>query len=172
MPSLFYPAVALVLKHEGGLEDNLNDDNGITNFGISLIFYKALKPDATALDIKNMTIEKARQIYEDCFWSPNKYAEINYQRLANRMLDLSVNMGAKKANSLLQQAINSINAKTLAVDGVIGEHTISCTNAQNPQKLYAALIDMAELEYKEIAQFSDNAQWLQGWLTRLHDTDC
>lgn len=89
----FEIAVNLVLKHEGGYTAGLpNDPGGETNFGITKKFYPAL-------DIKNLTVQQAKDIYFKDYWKPFMEQEID-QRLANCALDCAVNQGPGTAYRL------------------------------------------------------------------------
>jgi len=61
MKENFNLAVDFVLKHEGGYSNDPNDPGGETNFGIS----KRYHPD---VDVKNLTVEGAEQIYKAQYW--------------------------------------------------------------------------------------------------------
>jgi lysozyme family protein len=86
-------AIALVLKHEGGLSEDPADPGGLTNFGISQRAYPHL-------DIKALTKEEAAAIYRQDYWTP-KMAALDDQRLANCVLDCAVNQGPEVARSFL-----------------------------------------------------------------------
>ena len=71
--SHFDTAIKKVLKHEGGYVDHKNDPGGATKYGISLRFIKQSNTDLDldndgdidADDIKEMTEDKAKEIYKD-----------------------------------------------------------------------------------------------------------
>lgn len=170
--SLFEPAVDLVLRHEGGLEQDYNYDSGLcTKYGISLIFLrKNIKANATDADVKTLNMATAKEIYRQYFWNKYRFQDIESQKMANRLFDLSVNCGPKEAFMLIQRAANSCG-HDLTVDGILGARSIAAIN--NPDinnSLYTALINHAEEYYKKIANISHNNKFLAGWLARLHDT--
>lgn len=105
----FQIAVALVLKHEGGLVDDPNDPGGLTNFGIALNRH----PELTADDIRNMTKERAAEIYQQQYWSAAMEQEPD-QRMGNAMLDTAVNQGPAIAASFYQHFGHDIKAYQLA----------------------------------------------------------
>lgn len=165
----FDPAVAIVLKNEGGLVHDKADSGGFTNHGISLRFYRSkIKVDATSDDIEHLKIDDAVNIYQEYFWNRNRYAELNSQELANKMLDLSVNIGAPMANKCLQLAINQLDPhEDLVLDGQMGLKTIDCANAAHEPALFNFLILAASRYYHKIAEHGDNIKFLNGWLRRL-----
>lgn len=71
MKENFALAVGFVLKHEGGYTNDPNDPGGETNFGIS----KRYHPEE---DIKNMTIDRAAQIYKTQYWDVNNLESIPF----------------------------------------------------------------------------------------------
>lgn len=95
------PAIALVLKHEGGYIDDPADPGGETKYGISKRSY----PD---LDIKNLTPEEATAIYQRDFWTATMAAQSD-QRLANCMLDSRVNQGPAGEGGCYKPGISLID---------------------------------------------------------------
>lgn len=59
----FTRSIAFVLSVEGGLVNNPADPGGLTKYGISQRSY----PD---LDIRNLSIEDAKEIYFRDYWTP------------------------------------------------------------------------------------------------------
>ncbi len=167
--SNFQIAVTDVLRHEGGLENDKEDSGDITNFGVSLVFYKHhVKIDAAPDDIRNLKISDAEDIYKKFFWDRNRYDEINSQTLASKMLDLSVNIGSPTANGLLQKAVNAISPNEhLVVDGGIGIKTLEAINKIPENIIYNMLIAHAAKYYLDISQYNNNKIYIQGWITRL-----
>lgn len=164
----FEPALQLVLQHEGGLEINASDSAGITNYGISLRFFKKrVKPDATEQDIRNLTVNDAAQLFERFFWDRQPFSDINSQKIANRVFDLHVNSG--QGVSLLQKAVNACTGLHLVVDDMLGMKTIDATNALPEEDLYSHLIEQAQAYYASIvANNPKDAVFLKGWLARLN----
>lgn len=89
---------------------------GETRFGISKRSY----PD---VDIKNLTLDKAIEIYRKDYWVPSK-AERLPEDIREDYFDAVVNHGQGNAVKILQRAVNSTGSPKLAVDGRIGRNTI------------------------------------------------
>lgn len=88
----FEIAIALVLRHEGGYTAGLpNDPGGETNYGISKRAYPQL-------DIKNLTVAGAKEIYRRDYWH---FDAVEAQDLANCALDCAVNQGPSVARQFL-----------------------------------------------------------------------
>ncbi len=165
----FEDALSMVLRHEGGLSMDAQDEGGITNMGISLRFYKKrVKVDADESNIRNLNIAEVSDIYKKFFWDPNRYDEIDNQNLANRMMDLAVNTGSLNANSFLQHAVNLIApGSALQIDGKIGLKTLAAANNSDQLLLYIHLLIQAAQYYKLIAKNDQNHKFLSGWRNRL-----
>lgn len=103
----FNQAVQLVLRHEGGYTSGLpNDPGGETNFGISRRAYPQL-------DIKNLTVDGAVEIYQKDYWRPYMEQEPN-QVVANCALDCAVNQGPGVAHDLYLHFGHSLKELQLA----------------------------------------------------------
>jgi lysozyme family protein len=168
----FDPAIKMVLSHEGGYNDSTNDPGGATAFGISLRFYQQnISGKATAETIKNLSVHDANDIYYNYFWIPNRYAQIDSQKIADRIFDLAVNLGSYIANELMQDAINILNPENaIVVDGIMGQHTIDAINSLPETSLYNQLIINATDYYKNIVKHNPHLEsFLNGWLHRLQN---
>lgn len=165
----FENAINIVLENEGGLVNNPSDPGGITNFGISLEFYKTIKVGAAPEDIIGLTQAMAMQIYRSCFWDKNKYNLIADQFIATKVFDLSVNMGAKNANLCLQRAAKAAQMRPIVEDGVIGTQSLYAINSSPPTCVYAALKSEAAGYYRNLAHANPKLEiFLKGWLNRAY----
>lgn len=177
----FEKAIPLILKHEGGLTDHKSDPGGITNFGISLRFLKDFPElgdidgdgDVDAEDIRNLTVTEAMEIYNKVWWVTYKYGRIVDQTIATKVLDFAVNMGAKRAHILLQQALNKAFGLRLTADGVLGPATFSVINAiddgADEQRLLTAYCDEAWGFYQRlIAKRPELGVFKNGWRNRAY----
>ena len=111
----FKEIIEKVLGHEGGYVNDPKDLGGETKYGITKRFY----PD---VDIKNLTIEQATEIYKKDYWDKNKVESLP-QNLWHIYFDMCVNMGKRTAVKVLQRA--AVNrGRNIEVDGGLGPATI------------------------------------------------
>ena len=153
----FYPALQIVLRHEGGLGNVSGDRGGLTKYGISHAAYPHL-------DIPHLTISQATEIYHDDYWTKYHIGDITDQGVANFIFDMLVNMGPYHDFQIVQRACNECGEDVM-VDGHVGPKTIAAINAADPCKLKQALAGEAEKFYKELNQ----PKFLTGWLARVAD---
>lgn len=106
----FDTAFEIVIGHEGGLVDNPADPGGLTKFGISQRAYPGE-------DIRNLTLERAKDLYRSDYWTPIKGDQLP-QALALCLFDMAVNAGVSQAVRTLQKAID------VPVDGILGPGTL------------------------------------------------
>lgn len=119
--------IAFVLEYEGSTyEDDPNDLGGGTRYGISS---KAFPLE----DIKNMTEERAKQIYKTCYWDPLHCDELP-EKLAMVMFDCAVNQGPRTAVKLLQRIYGLIE------DGVMGPITVGAVKNATDQTVWYYLL--------------------------------
>jgi lysozyme family protein len=171
--AMFSPAVELTLKAEGGFFHNPATGE-IVNHGITLTFVRDCGYCKTADEqyIRNLSTEQAVEIYQRYFWDRFRIAEVANQDLANKIFDLTVNMGPGNAAhegalTLLQRAVKDCGGHC-AVDGRLGSITIHQINALDPAELLIAYRRRAKARYEAIAANNpDLAVNLSGWLARL-----
>ncbi len=167
--AIFEPALQLVLKHEGLLSEDSDDPGGVTKFGISLRFYRQkIKVDAMPDDIRDLTFNDAADIYKKYFWDTQLYNEIQSQKIANKLFDLSINCGITTANAFIQRAINRFSpASSLVIDGHVGDKTLDAVNSMQEDKVYYFLLLEATTYYLDIARKGANHKYFYGWMNRL-----
>jgi lysozyme family protein len=80
-------------------------------------------------DIRAITLDQSGDMFRREFWIPVHGEEIQDQRIANKLVDLAVNSGVRRAVRILQEAIG------VADDGRMGPRTIASVNAAEPVDL-------------------------------------
>lgn len=160
--NLFDTAIAFVLKHEGGFEDNPYDKGGKTNFGISAREYPGF-------DIEKLTEAKAIRIYKRDYWKPQAYQFIEYAPLAIKAFDMSVNMGPKAANKYLQLGVCNLGTY-IDIDGELGPKSIKAINELDGPQLYKEYITgLGRYYHNLVSKDPEKEVFLTGWIRRLND---
>lgn len=140
----------IIILLEGGYSNNKSDPGGETKFGIS----KRAYPN---LDIKNLTIDQAKEIYYRDYWLPTRCDQLP-QPLDLLFFDCCVNQGQKTAILILQDALN-INQ-----DGKIGAHTIAAAHNIDKYTIIKEFLVLRALRYTKLDSFN---HFGKGWLNRL-----
>lgn len=158
----FEEAFKTVIGHEGGYVNNPNDKGGETKYGIS-------KRSYPSLDIKNLTLDHAKYLYYNDYWVKNKCNIISTYYTAEKLFDLSVNMGCKQAAIVLQRALRSVLGKELTEDGIVGLNTTNTLLKAPEDRLITALRSEAAGFYRLIVQKDPTQkEFLNGWLNRAY----
>ena len=153
----FTEAVNFALAHEGGFVDDKTDRGGTTNWGISLRFLRDIvggdidmDGDVDADDIRALTRQQAIDLYREHFWDKYQCAQLP-RLIAIKFFDFCVNMGPAQATRLLQESLVCCQYR-VAVDGIMGEQTLSATNMNhnNPEAIVAVLRARALGFYREL----------------------
>ena len=147
--------IGKTLRVEGGYVNDPVDPGGETNFGIS-------KRQYPTVDIKNLTLAKAIEIYERDYWNKLKLGALHSQRIAWKVFDIEVNTG--QGDRMLQQALG------VTVDGMIGDKTIAAANGADVERLMDKLIELQAKRYAQIvAAGPDKVKFLVGWINRAFE---
>jgi len=129
-------ALRFVLEKEGGYVNDPDDPGGETKWGIAKRFH----PDE---DIKNLTPERAAEIYFDEYWVPAG-CDVLPNPLCIVVFDTAVNMGVSQAVAYLKGS-----------DWDVRKY-----------------LDQRKLGYAERAKKRPASQkYLKGWLNRVNDLD-
>lgn len=169
MTGLFRRCVADLIRHEGGLVDDLNDRGGVTKYGISLRFLKAhgidLNDDgkADAEDIKELTRKQAEQIYWGQFWLTLNCDLIEPAELSKLVFEFGVNAGNLRAGKCLQKALRAAG-QSVWVDGIIGPKTIEAIDRASHLKLTLAFLGLVLDHYRNARTWKHHGR---GWVGRV-----
>lgn len=145
----FDQAFDCVIGAEGGYVNDPRDPGGETKYGIS----KRAYPNE---DIRNLTLDRARQIYWRDYWGACKCDSIPAP-LNLYVFDAAVNQGVSAAIRALQGVLG------LAQDGIIGPQTIAAASVAGSEKTALYLADRA-IRYAKTANFDTYGR---GWMKRL-----
>ena len=144
-----------VLESEGGYVNDKHDAGGETNLGIS----KKAYPN---LDIKNLSVDQAKQIYYEDYWVKSKADQLPNQ-LREVYFDMVVNFGRRGAARVLQKACNGKNTYKIKEDGLVGTATIGACKNLEPDRLRAyRVLKFAKIVIRKPSQ---EKFWF-GWFRR------
>lgn len=145
-------------EHEGGYVNDPKDPGGETKYGISRRSYPGE-------DIKNMTLDRAKEIYRRDFWGPAGCDGLP-DLLKFEMFDLAVNTSAPgkpvTAIRLLQQAVGA------GVDGTLGPNTLLAAQTLDPAKALRRLQGLRLRYYANVPK-ATRELYLAGWVNRVAD---
>jgi lysozyme family protein len=177
------------LEHEGGYVNDPDDAGGETYKGISRKYnpgwlgwgkLDAMKngagfPGSLEQDA-GLRIDVGafyKQHYWDKFWGD----DIPNQGTSDELFDTAVNMGAERAVTFLQQALNFLNRNgtlysDLVVDGVFGRKTLEALQTylqnDNPEYLLKIMNILQGKHYLDYMTKSPTQEkYARGWLNRV-----
>jgi lysozyme family protein len=133
--SSYDEALARLLAHEGGYSNHPADPGGPTNFGITLADYRRyIKADATAADVRAMTVDQAKAIYRAHYWNALRGDELP-AGVDYAVFDYGVNSGIGRAAKVLQRCLG------VPADGTIGPQTLAAAARADAARLIGAICD-------------------------------
>ena len=174
--SAFERGMDFLLKWEGGYVDDPDDPGGRVNMGVTQNTYNKwrAKNGLLAEDVLHITDQEVHAIYLQDYWK--KVVRDWYpDNLAIVLFDTAVNMGPRRANSILQHAINeTLPGANIAVDGAVGTRTLTALRDVladgRQQELLANYINARRGTYYSIVERRpQSAKFLNAWLNRLND---
>jgi len=160
--ALFSKIIPIILRNEGGYVNHPSDPGGETRYGICRLFY----PD---LDIKNLTKEKAIDIYYNDYWLPMNLEGIKDENLVLQIYDHGVNTRSKSYKfkitiKMLQRIVNVVD------DGIVGRNTLKAIN-EAEFSVYDLFVKRRKIFYMNLATKKPNLEvFLKGWLKRVDRT--
>jgi lysozyme family protein len=196
--SLFKLAYEKTLQHEGLYSNDKADRGGETFLGIARNMHPTWKGWEIIDLMRNksqLTTNELRQnielailaekFYLETFWNKLNLSKIYNQAVCDELFDTAVNQGTITAGKYIQESLNMLNNmerkyKDIAVDGVIGDATISAyyafandiTGGRNTEQNNAILLKCLNgLQFKRYYDIcmKDKTQevFFYGWLKRV-----
>jgi lysozyme family protein len=169
----FEKALKFVLEHETefakghhgdmkfAVSENVSGDSGgLTKFGID-------QRSHPYLDIENLTLEHASEIYRKEYWDKHKCGELPWPVNAVHF-DNCVNMGPGQAVKLLQRTVGTHD------DGIMGPHTkvalMAACKVRSADVVALQICSQKEDFYvRLVEQKPALGKFKQGWLNRTND---
>jgi lysozyme family protein len=153
---LFSSAVKIILgietgnRDDGAYHNDPHDPGGETKYGIA----KASHPD---VDIANLTVDQAIDIYQKSYWNP-LHCDLWPWPVALQVFDCAVNQGVGAAAKCLQAALE------IKQDGNIGPVTIAAVEKSD------AILLSEDIGTERVISYSADRGWgnyKKGWVKRI-----
>ena len=174
--------ISKTLETEGGYVNDPSDSGGETYCGIARNsnpnwkgwkIVDAHKPLKWNQKIQNSELEQlVIDVYDAKYYQPIKADKIDSDMIRTHLYDMGVNAGTGAAVKLLQKTINKVYGVTIAVDGAIGNITLTYTNNKAKlNELVNEFINQRRIYYRNLVTVKpSNKKFLQGWLNRVEIT--
>ena len=135
------------------------DPGGSTKYGISQRAYPNL-------DITNLTLKGACDIYYRDWWTRLKCDQVESDVIALKLMDTSINVGYNTGIKILQKALKAVGCP-VTVDGKIGPQTLGACNKTNEKALIGAMrVQQKEHYQRVIARNPKLVVFKNGWFNR------
>ncbi|SAL59765.1 putative Peptidoglycan domain protein [Caballeronia peredens] len=162
--SSFDDAFAALLGNEGGFTADAKDRGNWTSGQVGVGQLKGTKYGISAmsypdLDIKNLTLDAAKQIYKRDYWNPFG-GDLLAPALAFQVFDGAVNSGVVQSIKWLQQAVH------VSADGVLGPVTKAAVD-NHPSATVVAAYNGYRLKFMVSAKTWST--YSSGWAIRIAD---
>lgn len=162
----FDKGLGFVLRWEGSEFTNAPDDRGgATRYGVTQRVYDGFRQrqGRPVQSVEHISEAEVHSIYRQLYWNAVQGDAAPWP-VDVVLFDTGVLMGVGRAAEMLQSALG------VAVDGVIGPHTLAALASGNPAHMAADVLQLREHRLRAIvAADSSQQKWLQGWLNRLDD---
>ena len=171
-------AIPYTLDFEGGLSDDPFDRGGITKYGVSLVFAKGTKNlklfdkdgdgDIDRNDIKELSIDDAKEAFKLYFWDPVDLDDITSEKKAFVIFDSNVNHGLGNSIPMLQRTCVKLGMN-ISIDGIFGPNTKNAFELADEDLFCDEFLDVRKNFYYKIVQRNPSQKkFLKGWLNRIN----
>lgn len=171
-------SLTVVFGHEGGLQCDPSDPGnwtggkvghgrqGCTKFGIATNTYPTL-------DIRNLTLKRAGELYERDFWKPIHLGEFESQGLATEIFDTSVNCGVYAGGNIVIHLVNIFGPAHYKLNGKVNSEMVEWINQYTRKKsnrvtFYKALNALQGARYLQIIEHNSKMmKYSNSWFARV-----
>ena len=150
----FQTAFDLLITHEGGYSNHIDDKGGSTMYGVTEAVARAEGYEGL---MQNLPLDFAKQVYRKRYWDACRCDQMP-DALRYPLFDAAVNSGPGQAIKWLQSCIG------VKVDGAIGPITRQAANMASPQVLRQQMIGKRLAFMTRLDNWSSNAK---GWARRI-----
>lgn len=159
-----------IIRHEGGFVNRKEDRGGPTKYGITqAVLSEWLRRPASVEDVKALTEEEAREIYEIRYLTGPRI-HLLPDPPQTILLDMAVNHGPAAAIKIAQRVVNAAGFGPIDVDGVLGpqsrEAIAEAQEQMGPYFQNAIVDERVKLFNAIVRNDPSQAVFLKGWLAR------
>lgn len=157
-------AFSKTLVHEGGYCNDENDKGGETKYGIS-------QRSHSGVNIKNLTIEKAKTLYYAEYWVDLCLDNVREPEVAGKILDICVNFGKVRGTKVVTRALRAVGVLPHPLESEQDWELVTyfVNMARSKEGLLAALRSESAALYRMNAEKDETQQkFLNGWLARAY----
>ena len=151
-----------VIGLEGDYTNDPDDYGRETKYGIS-------KRSYPELDIKNLTVDQAKEIYLRDYWNRMLLPQVKDHYVASEAFEQGVNLGRLQATNHIQMSIGMV-ASPVKVDGVIGPKTVAAMNGlgRSTQSFLKCMNGYQFIWYLKLVENDPKQKkFFVGWLRRI-----
>ena len=154
------------------------DRGGATKFGVTLVVYdkwcnatkiilihcdKDHNGIINANDLRLVTLNDVKPIYQKRYWDFYRLSEIHNQAVAEMISDMIINCGTGTNHRHIKAIQKYLGVEQ---DGIIGTKMLAKINKANQSKLYNYIYTYREQYYRKIG-VGTQTKFLAGWLNRI-----
>jgi lysozyme family protein len=152
-----------IIQREGGYVDHPADRGGPTKYGITIgTLQDWVRHPVTDDDVKVLTENDARAIYQERYIKAPGLDQIADGRLRALMVDSAVNHGPSASIKLLQRALG------VAADGIWGAKTLEALlNADSKTVYLKACAQRVRFYGRIISGNPEQSVFAAGWMNRI-----
>jgi lysozyme family protein len=160
MSTVYETAIAFILRVEGPLSDDSEDNGGETKWGVA----RRAHPEITDEQWANWTVEDSAAMFWRRYWVPIRGDELPGP-IALAVFDAAVNQGLHAAVTMLQEELH------VTVDGHLGPKTLEAIRHRHADDLARAYCARRGFRYAyNRDEFNpDFVRFGRGWMGRLLD---
>jgi lysozyme family protein len=161
MKSNFDKCLAMLLEHEGGYVNNVNDRGGMTNLGVTRRVYEDwMDRPVTEQEMRDLTPDDVAPIYKKNYWDRVKGDQLP-SGVDWCAFDWAVNSGSGRPAKAIQRAVGATQ------DGAIGNQTLGLVAEKDPKFIIDYVYTVRQAFYESLDDFK---HFGRGWSRRNTET--
>ena len=161
MKSNFDKCLEMLLEHEGGYVNNVNDRGGMTNLGVTRRVYEDwMDRPVTEQEMRDLTPDDVAPIYKKNYWDRVKGDSLP-SGLDWSCFDWAVNSGSGRPAKAIQRAVGATQ------DGAIGNQTLGLIAEKEPKFIIDYVYTVRQAFYESLDDFK---HFGRGWSRRNTET--